>query len=92
LQTPLVQTVPAEHALPHVPQFAFAVCRSAHVPLQSDVPEAHAHMLLLQTWLFAHTSPQRPQLFLSVLRSTHEVPHLARPLAQAAEQALLLQT
>ncbi len=92
LQTPLVHTVPVAHALPQVPQLAFAVCRSAQVPLQSVVPDAHAQALLLQTWLFAQTSPHSPQLFLSVLRSTQELPHLARPLAQAAEHAPLLQT
>jgi len=89
---PFVQMVPAMHALPHEPQLAFEVWRSAHVPLQSMVPDAQVQVLLLQTWLFAQLTPHRPQLLLSVLRLTHEVPHLARPLAQAAEHAPLLHT
>ena len=89
---PFVQTVPAEQALPHVPQLAFEVCRSAHVPLQSMVPGAQVQALFTQSWLAAQLTPHRPQLLLSVLRLTHEVPHLARPLEQAAEHELLLQT
>ena len=92
MHMPLMQTVPEEQALPHAPQLAFEVCRSAHVPLQSMVPGAQVQALLLQTWLFAQLTPHRPQLLSSVLRLTHELPHLARPLEQAAEQLLLLQT
>lgn len=87
-----MQTLPAEHALPQVPQLAFEVCRSAQVPLQSVVPVAQVQPPFMQIWLLAQVSPQRPQLFWSVCRFTHEVPHLARPLAHAAEQAPLLQT
>jgi hypothetical protein len=40
-QAPLLQTVPPEHALPHVPQFAALDLVSTHVPLQSTCGLVH---------------------------------------------------
>lgn len=87
-----MQVVPVAHAFPHDPQFALAVCRSAHVPEQSLVPAGHAQLPPVHTRLPPHTCMQKPQLLTSVFRSTQEVPHFASPVAQLAEQELLLQT
>jgi hypothetical protein len=78
--------------LPHIPQSASEVCRSAHTPEQSVVPDGHAQFEFTQVKLLAQTCAQNPQLFLSSERSTQEVPHLARPAAQLTEQTPLLQT
>jgi hypothetical protein len=68
------------------------VCVSAQTPAQSTVPVGHAHMPPVQMRLPAQICAQKPQLSTSLLRLTHEVPHLARPPAQLAEHALLLHT
>jgi hypothetical protein len=82
---PETHVCPGEHASPQAPQFAFDVFRSAQTPAQSVVPGLHAQLLFMHTSAPAQICPQNPQLFLLLVRSTHELPHRASPEPQAAE-------
>jgi hypothetical protein len=86
----MTHVCPGWHALPHVPQFALLVCRSAQTPLQSVVPEAHAQVPPLQTRFPEQIWPQKPQLVLSVCRSTHALPQRARFEEQFGEHVPML--
>jgi hypothetical protein len=79
---PPTQVWPAAHALPQAPQSELDVWRSAHTPLQSNVPVGQAQLLLTHTRLAPHICAQKPQLSLSVARSTHAPMQLARPCPQ----------
>jgi hypothetical protein len=74
-----MQLWPGLHAVPQLPQFAALVLRLAHTPAQSVVPAGQAHAPLSQMSAPPQTSAQKPQLFLSVRRSTQASPHLASP-------------
>ncbi len=87
-----MHTWPAAQTVPHEPQLAFAVCRSAHVPEQSVVFAGQAQALFTQTRLALHASAQKPQLFLSLVRLTQVRLHMARPDAHDVAQAPLLHT
>jgi hypothetical protein len=73
-----------------MPQLAFEVVKSAHTPAQSVVPVGHAQALLTHTRLPPQTCPQKPQLVLSLVRFTHELPHRASPDPHAAEHCPML--
>jgi hypothetical protein len=65
---PALQTEPAGHALPHVPQFSALVIVSTHAPSEhsvSPVPQSDWQELPLHTCPAAHFVPQPPQLFVS---------------------------
>ncbi len=78
--------------MPQAPQFCPFVVRSTHSPLQSVVPDGHAHAPPLHTRLPAQTCWQKPQLVLSFCRSTQVLPHLARPEPQDVAHAPALHT
>jgi hypothetical protein len=52
---------------------------SAHTPEQSVVPDGQTHCESTQTSRAAHSWAQRPQWFLSVVRSAQVVPHVVNP-------------
>ncbi len=60
---------------------------SAHVPLQLVVPGGHAHSPLSHTRLPAQICAQNPQFLLSLVRSTHVLPHRLSPLVHVMTQA-----
>lgn len=78
--------------MPQLPQSALDDVRSAQTPAQSVVPAGHTQAEFVHTKLLAHACPQKPQLPLSFVRSTHDVPHLAMPAPQFTAHAPLLQT
>jgi hypothetical protein len=85
------------HVVPHVPQFAPSVWRSAQVPAQFVVPAAHPHVPAVQTRLLPQICEQSPQFCLLLWRSTHSaiipVPHSVKPDAvQRMAQTPSLQT
>jgi hypothetical protein len=88
----LTHCCPAAQDVPQVPQLAALVARSAQTPPQSVVPLGQAQAPLEQMRLPAQSSEQKPQLFLSVRRSTHELLHLARPDPHVIEQVPVLHT
>lgn len=99
---PATQVCKPAHALPHPPQLAGSLSTSTQVPLQETDPSQAAgppasggvgtHMPL------EHVSPagqrllQDPQLFGSLVRSTHAPPQLTAGAVHAAAHAPLLQT
>lgn len=62
---------PMSHAVPHAPQFAGSAVMSEHEPPQFVVFGGHAHLPAAHVALFTQTTPQPPQLFVSVRVSTH---------------------
>jgi hypothetical protein len=89
---PVTHVWPGLHEVPHAPQFALDVCKSAHVPAQSVVPGAQAHALFTHTRVPEQICPQNPQFLGSLVRSTHELPHCASPEPHAAEHIPALHT
>jgi hypothetical protein len=89
---PLTQVWPGLHAVPHAPQLAFDVFKSAHTPAQSVVPAVHWQALFTHTRAPAQICPQKPQLVLSLVRLTHELPQRASPEPHAAEHMPALHT
>ena len=97
-QTPATQICEPPHALPHAPQFAASVRAStsqpsATRPLQSANPvwqrtphTPASHVAMLDPAGAVQVVPHTPQLFTSVIVSTHDVPHIASPPAQPLEQ------
>jgi hypothetical protein len=79
-------------ATPQAPQFVALVLRSAQIPAQSVVPVGHAQLPFEQTRLPKQTCEQKPQLVLSVRRSTHAFPHFASPEPQLFWQFPVLHT
>jgi hypothetical protein len=81
---------PEGHAEHDVPHDAVDVLLT-HVPPQSCVPLAwHLHWLLWHVLPPVHAAPQPPQFEVSLVISTHEVPHVIRPEAQADAQERVL--
>lgn len=62
------------------------------MPEQFVVPDGQAQLLFVHTRLAKQTCAQNPQFSLSFCRSTHELPHLARPEPQLIAHAPLLHT
>jgi hypothetical protein len=60
------------------------------VPLSTD-PAGHPQLPELQTWLFWQTMPHAPQLFLSVCRLEHVLPHWFNPALQRHPQVFMSQ-
>jgi hypothetical protein len=87
LQVPLTHEPPNGHSVPHDPQFALLVSVSTHVDIiiprrpmavhmvRPPSPQPAAHMPLEQVVAPRHPLPQRPQLALFVVGSTHVAPH-----------------
>jgi hypothetical protein len=92
LHVELRHCCPAAHDVPQVPQLAALDVRSAQTPAQSVVPLGQAQSPFEQVRLLAQICEQKPQLSLSVRRSTHWLPHLASPDPQVIEQVPVLQT
>jgi hypothetical protein len=84
LQTPLAQTLPPGHRLPHAPQFAWSLARSAQAPLGHVVRLHVAEHAEFEQYGVAppHTTPQLPQLLRSEIVFTQPVPHWRSPGAQ----------
>jgi hypothetical protein len=82
----------AAQALPQDPQLPMLLSRLMHCPEQSTVPDGHVQAPPEQKVPPEHTSPQPPQLLLSVCRSTHELPHAVRLVAHWAWHTPALQT
>jgi hypothetical protein len=78
-QLPATHACPGAQALPHAPQFAALVLRSAQMPEQSVVPFGQAQLPLAHTRLPAQIWEQNPQLLLSFVRSMHALPQRASP-------------
>jgi len=68
---PLEHRNPWSHTEPHDPQFCASAWRFAQAPPQFDVPDGHAHLPPLHVADMTQATPQPPQLFVSVLVSTH---------------------
>ena len=78
-QVPPVQVWPAAQALPQAPQFMALVSTSMQVPAQRAWPVGQGisivHVPPAQVCVPVHGVPQAPQLALSVIVSTHVLPH-----------------
>ncbi len=83
---PFVQVWPVPQPVPQAPQFVALVVRFTHTPAQLLIPVAQAHWPPLHTRLPPQVCWQNPQLFLSVPKSTQELPQRASPEPQATEQ------
>jgi hypothetical protein len=68
------------------------VFKSAHTPAQSVVPAVHAQLLFTQISAPVQICPQNPQLALSLVRLTHELPQRASPAPHAGEHTPALHT
>lgn len=85
-----MHTCPAPHALPHPPQLAADVARSASHPFdpmasQSATPVPHtqtAGAMPLHTWPVRHAVPQPPQFAALVSVFTQVSPHRVSPVPQ----------
>ncbi len=75
VQVPDVHVSDVVHVFPHEPQFELSVWVSTHAPLQS-VPVLHVHTLLMQVAPVGQTLLHMPQLFESLVVSTHIEPHI----------------
>lgn len=87
LQVPSLHVAPSGQRVPHEPQFAALVSVSTHVVaiipprpagrvhvVSPPSPQPAAHMPLEQVVPTRQRAPQRPQLALSEVGSTHVVP------------------
>lgn len=54
LQTPPLQSLPAAHLTPHLPQLSGSFCRLLQLPLQSVSPVWHLQTPLTQLWVIVH--------------------------------------
>ncbi len=83
---PVWQVWPIEHALPHMPQLAESVCRSAQTDPHAVCPIGHIdvpmHVPPVQVWPVAQVRPQPPQLAELVIVSTHTPEHDVCPVGQ----------
>ena len=95
---PPAQTLPLGQAFPHEPQLFTSLFNATQmnpappstVAVQGDSPNGQAatHLLAWQICAAPQVVPQVPQLFESLVTSTHDWPHWVRPFAHEPEQAL----
>lgn len=67
----LEHSQPMSHAVPHAPQFAGSPVKSEQDPPQFVVPCGHAHLPAVHVAVLLQTTPQPPQLVVSLRMSTH---------------------
>jgi hypothetical protein len=75
VHVPEVHVSDMEHVFPQEPQFELSVWVSTHAELHS-VPMLHVHTLLMQVAPVGQTLLHMPQLFESLVVSTHIAPHI----------------
>ena len=72
---PALQTLPALHADPQLPQFARSIATSMHRPAQSVSPDVHSHRADVQTLFIGQALLHIPQFNRSLSTATHTPPH-----------------
>jgi len=75
VQTPFAHTLPAAHALPHLPQLSGSLVVSTQPLAHAVVPASQAHLLATHAWRVPQVTPQPPQFFGSLVPSTQPVMH-----------------
>jgi hypothetical protein len=78
--------------VPQLPQFCALAFKSTQTPAQAVIPVGQAHWPFWQTRFPPQVCWQKPQLLLSVCRSTQELLQRASPEPQLTSQAPSLQT